>query len=116
MCRTAPAKKYLAGSFVLSAGATWAFLKWCFSNSIPSMFQMLLTPVGVWYIIITATAGVGVTYWIDNPDHYKLHNTIRAGLQLAALFLVYTSIADPVLAIAAVLALICYGWLYGFFR
>lgn len=116
MCRNAPAKKYLAGGFALSAGAAWAFVKWCVSASIPGFFEILFSPAGVWYVIITGAAGVGVTYWIDNPAHYKLHNTIWRALQLVALGFVYSSIADQGLAIAVVLALICYDWLYGLFR
>jgi hypothetical protein len=111
-CRNAPAKKYLAGGLALSAGATWAFLRWCISHArFLSIREVLLSPVAVWYIIITGTAGVAVTYWIDHPDHYKLHNTIRTGLQLVALVFVYNSFPDQGLAIAAVLFLICCAWL-----
>lgn len=78
-------------------------MRWAYGTWMPGIQQILLSRVGVWYIIITGTAGVAITYWMDNPDNQKINTSVRVALQLLALGVVYFSIVDDKVAIAVVI-------------
>lgn len=115
-CRNAPAKRAIGAGFALSTTGMLGIMRWAYGTWMPGIQQILLSRVGVWYIIITGTAGVAITYWMDNPDNQKINTSVRVALQLLALGVVYFSIVDDKLAIVVVVAAMTLGYLMAIFR
>jgi hypothetical protein len=111
LCRNAPLKRAIGAGFAISATGMLGLVRWAFGTWAPGIQQLMLSRVGVWYIIITATAGVAITYWLDQPDNYKVNTSIRVALQILALGVIYGRVADERLALGAVAILMTFGWL-----
>lgn len=111
LCRNAPLKRAIGAGFAISATGMLGLVRWAFGTWAPGFQQLMLSRVGVWYAIITGTAGVAITYWLDQPDNYKVNTSIRVALQILALGVVYGRIADERLALGAVAVLMTFGWL-----
>jgi hypothetical protein len=116
LCRNAPAKRAVTAGFFVSASGMVGIVRWAFGTWAPGVRAVIYSRVGVWYALITGAAGVAVTYWLDNPDNYKINTSIRVALQGMALGAVYWSIADETLALAAVATIMTFGWLSAFLR
>lgn len=114
--RNAPAKRAVTAGFLISASGMVGIVRWAFGTWAPGVRAVIYSRVGVWYALITGAAGVAVTYWLDNPDNYKINTSIRVALQGMALGAVYWSIADETLAVAAVATIMTFGWLSAFLR
>lgn len=87
-----------------------AVVRWLFGTWAPGLHELVFSRFGAWYVLITGAAGVGLTYWLDDPNNYKINTSIRVALQGAALVVVYASISDEYCAIAAVVLLMTSGW------
>lgn len=116
LCRSTPAKRYIGVGWAVSAGGMWSIVRWAFGTWAPGIQQVIFSPVGVWYVIITGTAGVAVTYWLDDPNSRKINTTIRVSLQIVALAALYFAVADDYVALALMGLLVCFGWLWAICR
>lgn len=116
LCRSTPAKRYIGVGWAVSAGGMWSIVRWAFGTWAPGIQQVIFSPVGVWYVIITGTAGVAVTYWLDDPHSRKINTTIRVSLQIVALGALYFAVADDYVALALMGLLVCFGWLWAICR
>jgi hypothetical protein len=108
--RNTPAKRAIGAGFALSASGMLAVVRWLFGTWAPGLHELVFSRFGAWYVLITGAAGVGLTYWLDDPNNYKINTSIRVALQGAALVVVYASISDEYCAIAAVVLLMTSGW------
>lgn len=93
-----------------------ALARWMYGTWAPGLQQVLFSRAGIWYVILTSTAGVALTYWLDDPNNEKINTSIRVGLQGLSLSVVYACIADEYVAIGAVLLLMTHRWLLAIFR
>ena len=114
--RHAPAKKAIGAGFAVSTAGMVALTRWAVSTWGPGVQQVVLSRVGVWYVILTGAAGVAVTYWLDDPANEKVNTTIRVGLQGLSMAVVYACVADERAAVAAVLLLMVHNYLLAILR
>lgn len=116
LCRNTPAKRAIGVGCAISASGMWGIVRWAFGTWAPGVQQVVFSRVGLWYVIITGTAGVAVAFWMDDPANHKINTTIRVALQILALGTLYCAVADEYAALAALALLVCYGWLWAILR
>lgn len=58
------------------------------------------------YLLVSGLVGLTLTYWLDDTSNVKINTTIRVGLNILGLLLVYSGISDERWAVGAVVLLV----------
>ncbi|KAL4427710.1 hypothetical protein ABPG75_001799 [Micractinium tetrahymenae] len=82
--------KVFAGTAVFGSSFL-AAVRWMFGVWLPSAQQVLMHPVTLGYLALSGLAGLGTTYYYNNPENRKLNTMLRVALQLVGLASVYFS-------------------------
>lgn len=93
--RVVPDKRKVAAGFMVFGSGVMTFGRWMFGTWIPSTAQLMHSKLVWGYLALSALAGLGVTYYFDNPANAKLNTILRVAMQLMGLAAVALSTTLP---------------------
>eukprot|EP00775_Hariotina_reticulata_P013636 gene13635-13759_t len=106
MMKNIPYRRSLAAFFAVSTSSLFAVMRWVYGTWLPNMHSVIYSKPFLIYLLVSGLVGLALTYWMDDTSNVKINTTIKVGLNLLGLLLVYFGISDERCAVGAVLLLV----------
>jgi len=101
-----PYRRSVAAFFAVSTSSLLAVVRWLYGTWLPNMHLVIYSRPFVIYLLVSGLVGLTLTYWLDDTSNVKINTTIRVGLNILGLLLVYSGISDERWAVGAVVLLV----------